>query len=63
MDLELMIKLSETLSKGEPFLRVDFYDVNGNVYFGELTFTSLGGFMDYFTPEVLLDMGKKVKLG
>lgn len=30
--------------------------------FGELTFTSLGGFMDYLTSEILLDMGSKVRI-
>ena len=33
-----MIRLAEKLSKDIPFLRVDFYDVNGEIYFGELTF-------------------------
>lgn len=42
-----MIQLAEILSKDIPFLRVDFYDVNGKIYFGELTFfpaTGLGAF-------------------
>lgn len=56
--LEIAIKLSEEF----PILRVDLYEVNGKIYFGELTFTSLGGFMDYLTPEVLLDMGSKVRI-
>lgn len=33
-----MIILSEKLSTNIPHVRVDFYDVNGKVYFGELTF-------------------------
>jgi len=33
-----MIEFAEALSKGHPFLRVDFYDANGKIYFGELTF-------------------------
>ena len=37
-------------------------EVNEKIYFGELTFTSLGGFMDYLTSEVLLDMGSKVRI-
>ncbi len=57
-----MLEIASKLSKNFPILRVDLYEVDGKIYFGELTFTSLGGFMDYFTPEVLLDMGKQVKL-
>ena len=59
---ERMLEVAAKLSEGFPILRVDLYEVGGKIYFGELTFTSLGGFMDYLTPEVLLDMGEKVKL-
>lgn len=62
INLERMYEVASKLSKEFPILRVDLYEVDGHIYFGELTFTSLGGFMDYFTPEVLMDMGKKVKL-
>lgn len=40
-----MIYLAELLSKDIPEVRVDFYEVNGNVYFGELTFFDMGGFL------------------
>jgi hypothetical protein len=43
-NVETMTRLAETLSKETPFLRVDFYDVNGEVYFGELTFFPDSGF-------------------
>ena len=32
------------LSKGIPHVRVDLYEINGKVYFGELTFSPAGGF-------------------
>lgn len=57
-----MMEVASKLSAGFPILRVDLYEVDKKIYFGELTFTSLGGFMDYFTPEILLEMGDKVKL-
>lgn len=47
---DLMIELSEKLAKNIPFVRVDFYEVNGKVYFGELTFFPGAGFEE-FTPE------------
>lgn len=57
-NLDEMIRVAEILSQGFPELRVDLYNVKGKVYFGELTFTSQGGFMDYFTPEFNLKLGQ-----
>ena len=42
-NLKEMISLAERLSKNKPFLRVDFYNVNGKIYFGELTFYPASG--------------------
>ena len=41
--LEKMNELSRKLSKDFPFVRVDFYNINGRVYFSELTFTPANG--------------------
>ena len=40
---EQMLELAAKLSKGIPHVRVDFYDISGQVYFGELTFTHYSG--------------------
>lgn len=45
-----MKRSAAALSKGIPFLRVDFYEVNGKMYFGELTFYPASGF-GVFEPE------------
>ena len=45
-----MLKLAEKLAEGIPQVRVDFYEVNGVTYFGELTFSHFGG-MTPFNPE------------
>ena len=45
-----MIDLSKLLSKNIPHVRVDFYEINGKIYFGELTFSHFAGFIP-FTPE------------
>ena len=45
-----MIILAEKLSKGIPHVRVDFYNINGKIYFGELTFFHWSGFVP-FDPE------------
>lgn len=47
---EEMIKLSKILSRDIPHVRVDFYDIQGKVYFGELTFSHFSGF-EKFEPE------------
>lgn len=47
---EKMIELSEKLAKGIPFVRVDFYEINGKIYFGELTFYPGSGYEE-FTPD------------
>ena len=44
---EKMIELSKVLSKGFPHVRVDFYEVDGQLYFGELTFYHFSGFMPF----------------
>lgn len=61
-NFQLMLDVAKSLAEGFPIVRVDLYEVDGKVYFGELTFTSLGGFMDYLTPELLLAMGEEVVL-
>ena len=50
VSFELMKTLAEKLSEDLPHVRADFYEVNGKVYFGELTFASGGGFGP-FEPE------------
>lgn len=49
-NFDLMLSLAEKLSEGIPHVRVDFYDVNGQVYFGEMTFFDSSGFAA-FDPE------------
>ena len=49
-NLEEMLALAAKLSAGFGFVRVDLYNVKGQVYFGELTFTPAAGILKY-TPE------------
>lgn len=48
---DLMKKLAEVLSENIPHLRVDFYEANGKVYFGELTFYHWSGMVPFDPPE------------
>lgn len=60
--IDEMFILAEKLSKGIPFVRVDFYTIDDHIYFGELTFFPDSG----FDSNILLDadkyLGKKLKL-
>ena len=60
--LNEMIKYAEILSEGHPEMRVDLYEVNGKVYFGELTLTAACGFMNHFTPEFMEKLGQMIIL-
>lgn len=45
-----MIRLSKVLSKGFPHVRIDWYEVDGRLYFGEMTFYHFSGFMPFNPP-------------
>lgn len=57
-----MIKLAEILSVGIPHIRVDFYEINGRVYFGELTFYHWAGFTPFEPKEWDYTFGSWIKL-
>lgn len=61
-NLNKMISLAEKLSENEPFLRVDFYNVNGKIYFGELTFYPASGMLPWTTKEADKTIGNILKL-
>lgn len=46
-EFELMKELAQKLSKGIPFVRVDFFDVSHHIYFGEFTFFDWGGWRPF----------------
>ena len=51
VNLDKMFKFAKILSKNIPFVRVDFYEVDGKLFFGELTFFPSAGFDDTRTEE------------
>lgn len=61
-NLEKMIEIAEKLSKPFPCVRTDLYNINGKIYFGELTFTSYGGLQDFYTDEFQELTGKLIDL-
>ena len=60
--LEKMIEFGSVVAKQYKFVRVDFYDVDGKLYFGEITQCHGGGFDQMLPYEYDLNYGKKIKL-
>lgn len=57
-----MIDSVKKLSREMPFVRVDFYEVKGIPYFGEITFYPATGF-GYFEPDLWnYEFGKMIDL-
>lgn len=44
---EQMIQTAKTLAGDMPFVRVDLYEIKGNIYFSELTFSPCGGMLPF----------------
>ena len=61
-NFELMTKLAATLSEGFAFVRVDFYEIDGKVYFGEMTFTPGAGHFYYKSAGTDEYLGSLLKL-
>jgi len=61
--LEQMIALSERIAKGFPHARVDLYLLNnGEIKFGEITFTSASGACNWNPPEADIMLGEQFTL-
>lgn len=56
-NIEEMLQLAKKLSAKFPIVRVDLYNLNGCIYFGEMTFTSNGGIQNFYTFEFAKIMG------
>ena len=61
-NFELMKKLASKLSFGLPFVRVDFFEVDNKVYFGEFTFYDWGGMRPFESYEQDLFLGDLLEL-
>ncbi|MHA7865533.1 ATP-grasp fold amidoligase family protein [Flagellimonas marinaquae] len=57
-----MLVLSEKLAGKFPYIRIDWYNCQGRVYFGEFTFRPYGGFMNWNKEEVDFELGRLIKL-
>lgn len=61
-NLSRIIELSEILAEGIHHLRVDWYEVNGKIYVGELTFFDGGGFSLFYPQKYNEIIGSWIQL-
>ncbi|MDZ5782823.1 ATP-grasp fold amidoligase family protein [Marinococcus luteus] len=59
---EKMLELVEALAANIPFVRVDLYYVNNNIFFGEMTFYPQSGFGSFYPSEWNEEIGKMLEL-
>ena len=57
-----MIKMAEDLAGYFPFVRVDLYQTDGKIVFGELTFYPKSGLPDFVPKEYNMIIGNKLQL-
>jgi hypothetical protein len=62
LNFDKMIELSERLSQGIPHVRVDLYNINGRIYFGELTFFHWSGLVPFVPEKWDYEFGRWLKL-
>lgn len=61
--LDEMIRMGTEIAKKFPrYIRVDYYDCDGHIYFGEITFHHGGAYDQFFPKEYDLVYGKKLTL-
>ena len=60
--LSEMIDAARTLSTDFDFVRVDLYESDGRIMFGELTFSPACGVMDYYTDDFITRWGRELRV-
>jgi hypothetical protein len=61
-NLSAMLEVARKLAKDFPFVRVDLYSINNQIYFGELTFTPANGVERFDPPQADYFLGKLIDL-
>lgn len=61
-NFSMMIEIAQELSKGIPFVRVDLYNIEGRIYFSELTFFPGSGFTPFLSDDMDLRIGDLLDL-
>lgn len=61
-NFEEMLSVAEKLSEGFPYVRVDLYNVDGKIYFGELTFYPWSGYVQFEPDSFDFELGEDFTL-
>ncbi len=61
-NLAEMLEVAAKLSRGFPHVRVDLYNIEGKIFFGEMTFTNMGGNGEFRPESFDYEMGGWLKL-
>lgn len=61
-NLPRMLDIARELSEGIPFVRVDLYNIGGKIYFGEVTFYPVSGFVDFADEQTDMALGQLISL-
>lgn len=61
-NFDMMLEIATKLSKGFPYVRVDLYNVDGKIYFGEMTFYPWSGYVQYTPDEWDYKLGEEFEL-
>jgi hypothetical protein len=62
INLQFMVTIAETLSDNYPHVRVDLYNIDGKVYFGELTYVPESGYTRWIPTSLDHHYGEKIYL-
>lgn len=61
-NLDQMLTIAKTLSSDFPFVRVDLYNLDGIIYFGELTFYPWAGYVQFKPDEFDFTLGNMMEI-
>ena len=61
-NFDYMVYIAKVLSREFKFVRVDLYNINACIYFGELTFIPGAAFIQYTNDEIDFELGKWLTL-
>lgn len=60
--MDRIVELSEELAKNVPTARIDWYIIDGHIFFGEMTFYTWAGFIEFTPKEWDINMGRWLTL-
>lgn len=61
-NFDRMLEIAKLLSQDFPFVRVDLYNIDGEIYFGELTFYDGSGYKGYIPDDFDFILGEQFKI-